>query len=212
MDKICNVVVKPLEKSIYLTPHTMHFIQNGNRRTWDLLTVYDSVAIIIYNISRNVLVLVKQFRPAVYIGSIPEEDRAVGKEIDVQKYPPHLGITLEVCGGIVDKHLSVAEIAKEEILEECGYEVPLTSLQKISSYRSGVGTSARLQTAYYCEVTDDMKVNSGGGVEDELIDIVEMTVDEIKKYISGDNIPSPPSFMYLIYWFLYHKHKQVNEF
>lgn len=207
MDKISNVIIKPLEKSIYMKPYTMHFEQNNNRRTWDLLTVHDSVAILIYNISRNVLVLVKQFRPAVYFGSIPEEDRKIGEEIDVEKYPAELGITIEVCAGIVDKKMSEAEIAKEEILEECGYEVPLSSLLKIGSYRSGVGTSASLQTAFYCEVTDDMRVSKGGGVDDEIIEIVEMTVDEIKKYVTQVNIKSPPSFLFAIYWFLFHKVK-----
>lgn len=207
MDKISNIIIKPLEKSIYLKPYTMHFQQNGIKRTWDLLTVHDSVAIILFNITRNVLVLVKQFRPAVYFGSIPEEDRKIGQEIDVIKYPAEIGITIELCAGIVDKNLSVVEIAKEEVLEECGYDVPLSSLIKIGSYRSGVGTSASLQTAYYCEVTDDMKVNNGGGVDDEIIDIVEMTVDEIKKYITQGTIKSPPSFLFGIYWFLFHKTK-----
>lgn len=207
MDKISNVVIKPLEKSIYMKPFTMHFEQNGTKRTWDLLTVHDSVAIIIYNISRNVLVLVKQFRPAVYYGSIPEEGRLVGSEIDVKKYPADIGITIELCAGIMDKELSEVEIAKEEVLEECGYDVPLSNLVKIGSYRSGVGTSASLQTAFYCEVTDDMKITEGGGVEDEIIDIIEMTVDDVKKYVTQSNIKSPPSFLFGIYWFLFNKIK-----
>lgn len=207
MDKISNVIVKPLEKSIYMKPFTMHFEQNDNKRTWDLIAVHDSVAILIYNISRNVLVLVKQFRPAVYFGSVPDHDRKLGEEIDVKKYPAELGITIEVCAGIVDKKKSETEIAKEEVLEECGYDVPLSGLVKIGSYRSGVGTSASLQTAFYCEVTDDMRVSKGGGVDDEIIEIVEMTVDEIKKYVTQTNIKSPPSFLFMIHWFLFHKAK-----
>lgn len=207
MDKLSNVLIKPLEKSKYVTPYTLYFEQNGHKKTWDLLAVHESVAIILYNISRNVLVLVKQFRPAVYLGSIPEEDRKIGTEIDVEKYPANIGITIELCAGIVDKQLSDAEIAKEEILEECGYEVPVSSLVKVGSYCSGVGTSAALQTAFYCEVTDDMKVGRGGGVDDEIIEIVEMTIDEIKKYISQSNIKSPPSFLFGIYWFLLNKVK-----
>ncbi|KAJ8984202.1 hypothetical protein NQ317_011111, partial [Molorchus minor] len=208
MDTISDVVIKPLEKSIYMKPFTMHFTQNGTKRTWDLLSVHDSVAIIIYNITRDVLIFVKQFRPAVYFGTIPEEERKVNAVIDTQKYPAELGITIELCAGIVDKNLPLAEIAKEEVLEECGYNVPVRSLEKIGSYRSGVGTLGSIQTAFYCEVTDEMKVSEGGGVDDEIIDIVEMKVDEVRKYISQENIRSPPSFMFGIYWFLYHKVKQ----
>ncbi|CAH1957023.1 unnamed protein product [Acanthoscelides obtectus] len=171
MDKVSNIVIKSLEQSKYIKPLTMHFTQNGTNRTWDILSVHDSVAIVIYNITRNVLVLVKQFRPAVYFGCLAEEDRKVGATVDTQKYPPEIGITLELCAGIVDKAIAEIEIAKEEILEECGYDVPVTNLVKIGSYRSGVGTSGSKQVCYYCEVTDEMKVSSGGeqhGREDQL--------------------------------------------
>ncbi|KAF7281051.1 hypothetical protein GWI33_005235 [Rhynchophorus ferrugineus] len=192
MDKITDVVMKPLEKSIYLKPYTMHFTQNGAKKTWDLLSVHDSVAIIVFNVTRNVLILVKQFRPAVYLGKN--------------------GITIELCAGIVDKNLSLTEIAREEILEECGYDVPASSLHLIGSYRSGVGTSASIQTAYYCEVTDDMKVSDGGGTDDELIEVVEMTVDDIKKYVTQSCVvKSPPSFLFGIYWFLLNKAPKVNQ-
>ncbi|EFA01723.1 uridine diphosphate glucose pyrophosphatase NUDT14 [Tribolium castaneum] len=205
MNKISDVVLKPLEKSIYVKPQTMHFVQNGRKRTWDLLDVHDSVAILLHNTRKQTLIFVKQFRPPVYFGSIPEEDRK--GTIDVNKYPAELGITLEMCAGLVDKDKPLVEIAKEEILEECGYDVPLSSLVKVGSYRSGVGTLGSLQTTYYCEVTDDMKVSQGGGVGDEIIDVVEMTVPEVKKYITQDKIPSPPSFLFAVYWFLLNKVK-----
>lgn len=207
MEEVCKVIIKPLQQSIYMRPYTMHFVQNGVKRTWDLLTIHDSVAILLYNISRNVLVFVKQFRPAVYFGSIPEADRKFDEEIDMRKYPPSLGVTIELCAGIIDKQKPQEVIAKEEVLEECGYDVPISSLEKIGLYRSGVGTSASLQTAFYCEVTDDMKVSAGGGVDDEIIEVVEMTVEDVKKYVTQDYIKSPPSFMFAIYWFLYNKQK-----
>jgi UDP-sugar diphosphatase len=39
-------------------------------------------------------------------------------------------MTIELCAGIVDKDLPLAEIVKEEIEEECGYAVPLESIEK----------------------------------------------------------------------------------
>ncbi|XP_050311692.1 uridine diphosphate glucose pyrophosphatase NUDT14-like [Anthonomus grandis grandis] len=206
MEKITDVIMRPLENSIYVKPYRMHFTQNGRKKDWDLLGVHESVAIVIFNVTRRVLVLVKQFRPAVYLGTIDPADRQVGCEIDTEKYPPRRGITLEVCAGIVDKKLPLVEIAREEILEECGYDVPVNRIEFISTYQSGVGTSAAHQTAYYCEVTDEMKTGSGGGTDDELIEVVEMTIEEIKKYVTQKEvINSPPSFMYAIYWFLLNK-------
>jgi UDP-sugar diphosphatase len=70
---------------------------------------------------------------AVYLASIPEHDR--GMKIDTRKYPPESGITLELCAGIVDKDLSLEEVARIEVLEECGYDVPASNFQRIISYR-----------------------------------------------------------------------------
>lgn len=70
----------------------------------------------------------------VYYNSIPAEDRK--NPIDTEKYPSSLGVTIELCAGIIDKDKPIEEIAKEEVLEECGYDVPLGNLKKVKSYRS----------------------------------------------------------------------------
>lgn len=36
-------------------------------------------------------------------------------KIDMVKYPPRTAVTLELCAGIVDKDLPLAEIAREEV-------------------------------------------------------------------------------------------------
>jgi len=55
--------------------------------------------------------------------------------IDTSASPPRLACTLELCAGIVDKDASLEEIAREELLEELGYDVPVSSLEKIVSSR-----------------------------------------------------------------------------
>lgn len=65
------------------------------------------------------------------LGLINDEEGTV----DWTKLPGSAGMTHEMCAGIVDKDCSEAEIAKDEILEECGYEVPVDRLQKISTFR-----------------------------------------------------------------------------
>lgn len=84
-----------------------------------------------------------------------------------------------------------------------GYTVPLANIQKIASYRSGVGTTGAKQLAYYCEVTDDMK-NHPGDSNDE-VEIVEMSVPEVKNYVQQKVIKSPQNVLFGIYWFLYNK-------
>ena len=54
--------------------------------------------------------------------------------IDHKKYPGSMGITYELCAGIVDKEKPANEIAREEILEECGYDVPVDKLLRITGF------------------------------------------------------------------------------
>ncbi|XP_063628120.1 uridine diphosphate glucose pyrophosphatase NUDT14-like [Cydia splendana] len=213
MEDVKNIRVTPMPESKYVKPLRFHYTQNGKEKNWDLLAVHDSVAIVIYNVTRKVLVLVKQFRPAMHFNSILPEDREK-ETIDIEKYPPSLGLALEICAGIVDKEKSVVDIAIEEVLEECGYNVPAEKMERIISYRSGVGVQAALQTLFFCEVSDDMKTERGGGVDDELIDIVEMTIPEMEKLLSSPGpVQSPPSFLFAMMWFLHNKaSKYIRSF
>lgn len=74
---------------------------------------------------------------AVYhsiISADPDYENASPESL-LAKYPASLAITIELCAGIVDKSKSLVEIAKEEILEECGYNVPIERIDLVSIYR-----------------------------------------------------------------------------
>ncbi|XP_058812992.1 uridine diphosphate glucose pyrophosphatase NUDT14-like [Topomyia yanbarensis] len=205
MDDISDIHFGPLPPdSPYVKPFRFHYTQNGKAKSWDLLKVHDSVAIIIFNITRQRLVFVKQFRPAVYHGLVHAEAGDDGTKIDMKKYPPALAMTLELCAGIVDKPIPWVEIAREEVLEECGYNVPVDRMEEIMGFRSGVGTSGSLQKMFYVEVTDDDKVPSGGGgVDDEIIEVVEYSLEDARKLVQkGNMLNSPPGFLVGVLWFL----------
>lgn len=70
---------------------------------------------------------------AAYVAHIP--DIADGTVIDPEKYPVADGYTIELCAGLVDKDLPLVDVAKEEIFEECGYDIPSNHIQKIFSFR-----------------------------------------------------------------------------
>lgn len=72
--------------------------------------------------------------------------------------------------------------------------------------RSGVGTSGSLQTLFYCDVTDADKSSTGGGVDDEMIEVVECSLDDARKMVSKGAVnQSPPSFLLGVLWFLSNK-------
>jgi len=146
----------------------------------------------------------------VYYNSIPDCDRS--GPIDTIKYPASLGYTLEVCAGIVDKAISLSEIAVEEIYEECGFKIGAEKLEYIIQFRSGVGISGDVQTLYYAEVSEDLRVNSGGGnaEEGEEIELVEMSIQEVEDYLSQPSVSSPGSFLFALQWFLSKKAPQYK--
>lgn len=48
---------------------------------------------------------------------------------------------------------------------------------------------------------------TGGGAESEgeLIEIIEMSVDEVKNYVNSEEVQSPPCFLNGVSWFLANK-------
>lgn len=71
-------------------------------------------------------------------------------KIDLIKYPAKLGITLELCAGIVDKNLPINEIAREEVLEECGFNVPVDRLEEVMINKWVINSTILFQLNVYC--------------------------------------------------------------
>ena len=179
--KIENFQLQPLVDAKFISTSLATYEQNGIHKDWEVVKAHDSVAILIYHKDRNVFVLVKQFRPAVYLGN---QD----------------GMTVELCAGIVDKEHSLAQIAKEEIEEECGYDVALEKLEKITSFHTSVGFAGSKQMLYYVEVDESMKVSDGGGVAGELIEVIHLPLTEAKALIYNESIAKTPGLMFAFMW------------
>lgn len=69
----------------------------------------------------------------MYYGIVSSQNKE--ENIDMKKFPASLGVTLELCAGIIDKNKANNEIAKEEVSEECGYDVPIENLHEVLTYR-----------------------------------------------------------------------------
>ncbi len=170
----------------FVKPCFATFKLNGEDRDWEIVKASDSVAILIYNQDSNSFVCVKQFRPAVYL-----QDKST------------TGVTLELCAGILDKDLSLEEIASEEIFEECGFEVPASQLAKITSFYTSVGFAGSKQHLYFAEVNENMRVNAGGGVAgEETIEVVEIPLDNANEIMYDESIPKTPGLLYAFNWFI----------
>ncbi|XP_048831537.1 uridine diphosphate glucose pyrophosphatase NUDT14-like isoform X1 [Brienomyrus brachyistius] len=136
-----------------------------------------------------------------------ETDNAEQDSGHIQDIPPaSVGVTYELCARPVDKpDLSLEEIARQEVLEECGYDVPVTKLRRITSYRSGVGVTGAKQTMFYAEVSDENCVGvaegSGQTSEGELVEVVKVPLHEAIRFAYDENIPKTMGVIFSFVWF-----------
>jgi len=180
-NRIENFTLNPLIDPKFISTSLAKYEQNGIAKNWEVVQAHDSVAILLYHRECNSFILVKQFRPAVYVNNSD-------------------GMSLELCAGIVDKDMSLQQIAQEEIEEECGYVVSLDHVQKITSFYTSVGFAGSRQTLYYAEVDESMKVSEGGGVDGELIEVVSLVVEEAEALIYDESIVKTPGLMFAFMW------------
>ena len=178
--------INTLCKGKFLELKEVFYKYKDKDKRWEVCSSMDSVSVLIYDIDLDSIILVKQFRLPVYL-----------KNSD--------GFSYELCAGLCDKNKCNIEIAREEVLEECGYDVKVDRLKKITSTWASVGTNAARQTIYYVEVTQQDKVNEGGGLEDEDIEVIELKSDEVEKFIFDENIVLTPGAKFALMWWLHYK-------
>ncbi len=181
-----NFKLNSLESGNFIKPYSATFTLNGDKRSWELVKANDSVAVLIYNADSESFVTVRQFRPPLF---------ANNSGVD--------GVTLELCAGIVDKDLTLEEIAAEEVIEETGFKVDAKSLEKITSFYTAVGFAGPKQHLYYTEVDESCRVTSGGGVAgEELIEVVEIPTESARELMFDESIPKTPGLLFAFEWFL----------
>lgn len=184
-----NIKISECSDSKYIQIKQMSYIENGIQKTWDIVSSHDSVSILIYNKDNNSIVLVKQFRPAVFLRN-------------------NDGYMYELCAGLVDKeNKTIEQIAIEEIYEECGYKV--SELSKIAEFYSSVGTSGSKQSVFYVEVSNNDKVSIGGGIDNEYIEIVEIPIKNMRDILQKPNITPSVGFSFM--WFILNKNIKFKE-
>jgi UDP-sugar diphosphatase len=181
--QIDNLSCTELKNPKFVKPIRINYIQNSIEKTWEAVKSYDSVSVLLYHKTKNAFLIVKQFRPAVFINDNTHK------------------VTYELCAGIIDKDLSLSQILKEEIDEECGYDVQLQDITKITSFFTNVGVSGAKQYMYFATIDDSIKIHSGGGINDEYIELEYISVDNAKKFIFDETKAKTPGIMFAFYWF-----------
>ncbi|KAL7286879.1 hypothetical protein TKK_0019010 [Trichogramma kaykai] len=173
--------------------------QFGVQKNWEFVAGKDSFATIVFNTDHHTLVFLRQFCPTTYYTLIP---KTLGR-VDTNKYPPSLGITIELCGDLLLPNAPLLEMARTELMRDAGYDAPIKNFEIVQSYRC-VTDAPATQTLLYVEVTNDMFVPIEE-LSGKLIEIVEMNLEETKNYISNIEVNSTSSLVHAVLWFLTNK-------
>jgi UDP-sugar diphosphatase len=181
--------VQDLENTKFIHPVRVTYNLNGKDKSWEAVRSHDSVAVLLYHTEKNAFLLVNQFRAPVYLS-------------DKRKK-----FTYELCAGLVDKDIPLENIVKEEIDEECGYDVKVENISKIAQFYNNVGVSGGCQSVYFAKIDESMKIHEGGGINDEYIETMFLPIDNIDEFIFDESKAKTPGLMFSLYWFLKNKEK-----
>ncbi|NDJ27515.1 NUDIX hydrolase [Campylobacter sp. MIT 12-8780] len=189
---ISTLKQEEFKSSIYIKAKRFSYLKNGKKHTWDFIEALDSVSILLYHKEKQSFIFVRQFR-------VPLWDYQVRNNVNIDK--SELGYSVELCSGLVDKNLSIEDIAKEECLEELGY-LP-KSLEKVADFYGGFGSGASKQSLFFAEVSEEDKKAEGGGIDDEEIQSVFVKVKEFEEF--SKHIVRAASFEFAYLWFMKNK-------
>jgi nudix-type nucleoside diphosphatase (YffH/AdpP family) len=145
--------------------------------------VYDrgnGAAILLYNKKFRTVILTRQFRLPTYTNGNPE------------------GMLIEACAGLLDKDRPDVAI-RRETEEETGYKV--SAVEKVFEAYMSPGSVTEILYFFIAEYSSDMKVNEGGGIEEEQenIEVLEMPVDRALQMIDSGEIRDGKTIMLLQY-------------
>jgi nudix-type nucleoside diphosphatase (YffH/AdpP family) len=138
---------------------------NGDVFDRESLMRSEATAVLVYNEDTKKLIFTSQYRDAIS------------------------GMSLEIPAGIMDESdTDPKECAVREVLEETGYEINPLDVIPLVKTLPAPGYTNELIHIFLAVVTNDNKVNDGGGLkeENEYIEVLELDVNEaFEKLQSG---------------------------
>jgi len=154
--------------------------QNGETETQSR-EAYDrgnGAVILLYNTNAKNVILTRQFRLPTYINGNKD------------------GMLIEACAGLLDDN-NPEDCIRKETEEETGYKI--TKVEKIYEAYMSPGSVTEILYFFIAEYSDEMKINEGGGLEEEgeNIEVLELNFDEALSMIDKGEIKDAKTIMLL---------------
>ncbi|OBU04989.1 NUDIX domain-containing protein [Morganella psychrotolerans] len=139
----------------------------------------NGAVILLYNRSKNSVILIRQFRFPVFING-------------------HDGFLIEAAAGLLEEKDPVSRI-KAEAEEETGFHI--TEVEKIFEAFMSPGSVTEKLYFFIAEYQDNNRLNQGGGLkeEGEDVEVLEMTFDDALAAIRSGDIIDGKTIMLLQY-------------
>jgi GDP-mannose pyrophosphatase NudK len=138
----------------------------------------NGATILLYNTTEKTVILTRQFRLPSYLN---------GNET---------GMLIEACAGLLDKD-NPEDCIRRETEEETGYKV--SDVRKVFEAYMSPGSVTEILYFFIAEYSKDMKVNEGGGIEEEQenIEVLELPFESALQMISTGEIKDGKTIMLL---------------
>jgi nudix-type nucleoside diphosphatase (YffH/AdpP family) len=149
--------------------------ENHTREAYDR---GNGATILLYNTQKETVILTRQFRLPTYLNGNQS------------------GFLIEACAGLLDQD-NPEECIRKETEEETVYQVK--SVRKIFESYMSPGSVTEILYFFIAEYSDDMKVSSGGGLQDEQenIEVLELSFKQSIEMIRAGEIKDAKTIMLL---------------
>lgn len=184
MEQIKIVKEELLSDNWYsLKKYTYEILKDDGSRQQQTREVYDrgnGAAILLFNKEFKTVILTRQFRLPSFVNG------------------NHKGLLIEACAGLLDQDNPEVAI-KRETEEETGYRIQ--SVRKIFEAYMSPGSVTEILYFFIAEYAASMKVDEGGGIEQEQedIEVIEMEFDLAFSMIGSGEIRDAKTIMLLQY-------------
>ena len=137
----------------------------------------DAVAVLLFNVDTRSVVVVEQFKVPSLVGR-RRDDQAITN-----------GWIIEVMAGMIGPHETAEEAVIRETLEETGYLIHDPEL--ICKFFSSPGGTSERIFLYYAQVSESARPTEGGGLADEDVRVLQISVNDLFDRLAKGQIDDP---------------------
>lgn len=164
---------------------TFEYETSGGEKVVQTREAYDrgnGATIMLYNKENKTVILTKQFRLPTFINGNKS------------------GMMIEAIAGLLDED-NPEDCIRRETEEETGYKI--TDVRKIFETYMSPGSVTEILYFFIGAYSKDMKVNEGGGIDGENIEVMEILFEDALEMVNSGEIKDAKTIMLLQYLKLY---------